>query len=80
MKETYFRIVELPTHQILLEKDFDNESEEDQFLLTVTFNDKGIKVKKSYGSCDEDLRDKMFKNITDEQLQKSLDDTLKFFN
>jgi len=80
MKKTYFRIVELPTHQILVEKDFDNENEEDQFLVTVTFHNKGVKVKNSYGYSDEDLRDIMFEKITDEQLQKSLNDTLKLFS
>jgi len=60
MKEIYFRIVELPTHQLLVEKDFDNESDEDNFLVSVTFHNKGVKVKNSYGYSDEDLRDTMF--------------------
>lgn len=80
MKENYFRIAELPTHQILIEKDFDNENEEDPFLVTVTFHNKGVKVKNSYGYSNEYLRDTMFEKITDEQLQKSLKDTLKLFS
>ena len=37
MKKVHFRIIELPTHQVLLQKDFDNESDDDTYLIIISF-------------------------------------------
>lgn len=47
MKTTYFKIIELPTHQVLIEKDWDAEKEEYQVAITVWFDE--MKVKQVYG-------------------------------
>lgn len=46
MKEINFRIIELPTHQILISKDFDEEEEERE-LLVITFFIEGLKFLKN---------------------------------
>ena len=77
MKEINFRIIELPTHQILISKDFDDEEESE--LLVMTFFIEGVKVTQKFGYDNEEKRNEMFDKITDEQAQKSLDTTLKMF-
>jgi hypothetical protein len=77
MKEINFRIIELPTHQILISKDFDDEEESE--LLVMTFFIEGVKVTQKFGYDNEEKRNEMFDKITDEQAQKSLDGTIKMF-
>lgn len=79
MKQVNFRIIELPTHQVLLTKDFDDD-EESKPLLTITFFLEGIKVNQKLGYYDEAKRDEMFDKVTDEQVQKTLDNALAMFN
>ena len=79
MKEVNFRIIELPTHQVLLTKDFDDD-EESKPLLTITFFLEGVKVNQKLGYDDEVKRDEMFNKVTDEQVQKTLDNALAMFN
>ena len=79
MKEVNFRIIELPTHQVLLTKDFDDD-EESKPLLTITFFLEGVKVNQKLGYDDEAKRDEMFEKVTDEQVQKTLDNALAMFN
>lgn len=79
MKQVNFRIIELPTHQVLLTKDFDDD-EESKPLLTITFFLEGVKVNQKLGYDDEAKRDQMFDKVTDEQLQKTLDNALAMFN
>lgn len=79
MKEVNFRIIELPTHQVLLTKDFDDD-EEGSPLLTVTFFLEGVKVRQKLGYSDEEKRDKIFVDFTDENAQTMLDNTLAMFN
>jgi hypothetical protein len=78
MKEINFRIIELPTHQVLLTKDFDDD-EESTPLLNITFFLKGVKVNQKLGYDDEAKRDEMFFEVTDEQVQKTLNDVLEMF-
>ncbi len=78
-KEQYFRIVELPEYQVLLEKDFDNTEDEDSLLFKITFYVDGIKICQSMGYSDEEIRDKTFSETTDEQLQILIDSTAKMF-
>jgi hypothetical protein len=79
MKQVNFRIIELPTHQVLLTKDFDDD-EESKPLLTITFFLEGVKVNQKLGYDDEAKRDEMFDKVTDEQVQKTLDNALAMFN
>ena len=79
MKQVNFRIIELPTHQVLLTKDFDDD-EESKPLLTITFFLEGVKVNQKLGYYDEAKRDEMFEKVTDEQAQKTLDNALAMFN
>jgi hypothetical protein len=78
MKEINFRIIELPTHQILLTKDFDDEEEKE--LLIVTFFIEEVKVNQKFGYKDKAKRDEIFDKVTDEQAQKTLNNVLKLFN
>ena len=79
MKEVNFRIIELPTHQVLLTKDFDDD-EESKPLLTITFFLEGVKVNQKLGYDEEAKRDEMFDKVTKEQVQKTLDNALAMFN
>ncbi len=79
MKEVKFRIIELPTHQILLTKDFDDD-EESKPLLTISFFLEGLKVNQKFVYDDEAKRDEIFDKVTDEQAQKTLDYALALFN
>jgi hypothetical protein len=79
MKQVNFRIIELPTHQVLLTKDFDDD-EESKPLLTITFFLEGVKVNQKLGYDDEAKRDEMFDKVTEEQVQKTLDNALAMFN
>ena len=72
MKEVHFRIIELPTHQVLLTKDFDEE-ENDKPLVVITFFLDGIKLNMKLGYTDEHKRDKMFSEFTEIQAQSFLD-------
>jgi hypothetical protein len=78
MKEINFRIIELPTHQILISKDFDEEEEKD--LLVITFFIEGVKVNQKMEYNDKAKRDEIFDKVTDEQAQKTLNNVLKLFN
>jgi len=78
MKEINFRIIELPTHQILISKDFDEEEEKE--LLIITFFIDNVKVTQKMGYNDKAKRDEVFEKVTDEQAQKTLNNVLKLFN
>ena len=79
MKEVNFRIIELPTHQVLLAKDFDDD-EDNISLITITFFIDNVKVCQKYGYESESKRDETFDSITDNQVQNILDYSLKMFN
>ena len=79
MKKVDFRIIELPTHQVLLTKDFDDD-EESKPLLTIIFFLEGVKINQKLGYDDEAKRDEMFDKVTHEQVQKTLDNALAMFN
>jgi len=77
MKEVNFRIIELPTHQVLLTKDFDED--DDNPLLIITFFLDGVRVNQKLGYDNESKRDEMFDKVTAEQVQKTLDSSLAIF-
>lgn len=67
MKDKYFRIIELPDHDVLLEKDWDEETNNP--LCSVIFHVEGIRVAQKLGYETEEQRDKAFDEITAEQAQ-----------
>lgn len=79
MKEINFRIIELPTHQVLLTRDFDNE-EDDKPLLTLTFFVDDVKISQKLGYGDEKTRDEIFNSLTEEQAQTFLDNIISLMN
>ena len=78
MKKVHFRIIELPMHQVLLTKDFD-EDKENNSLLTITFFLEDVKINQKLGYNDETKRDDFFDKITPEQVQKTVDNAINMF-
>lgn len=72
MKETNFKIIELPTHQVLLTKDFDNEDEDSKPVLSITFFLEGVKVCQTLGFKEDSERDEAFDNFSEEKAQELL--------
>ena len=79
MKKLHFRIIELPTHQILISKDFDNEQDEDTYLIDISFFTENGKSTTRLSYELEEKRNQMFDKITPEQVQKTLDSALNIF-
>ena len=77
MKQKFFRIIELPTHQVLLTKDFGDKEEDQDFLLVISFFFDGVKITQSLGYDDEGKRDKAFVDFTDEMAQVVVDGVAK---
>ena len=73
MKEVKFRIIELPTHQVLLTKDFDNENDDASLLLVVTIFFDGVKADLKLNYKDEAIRDRLFLEMTEHKAQGFLD-------
>lgn len=76
MKEVKFRIIELPTHQILLTKDFDNEDDDSMLLLVLTVFLDGVKVDLKLNYKDEEVRDRLFLEMTEVRAQSFLDNVI----
>jgi len=79
MKEVNFKIVEIPTHQVLLTKDFD-EDNDDQPLMVVTFFIDGMKVSMKLGYKTEDIRNQMFDEFGETNAQGIVDKIISQFN
>jgi len=62
-KEINFRLIELPLHQFLVEKSFD---EEENFTLVLTFYIGGLKITETMAFEDEEVRDNRFECVTTE--------------
>jgi len=78
MKKVKFRIIELPTHQVLLTKDFDEEEKSTE-LLVVTFFLEGVKVNLKFGYDKKERRDKHFSGFTDKKAQDIIDNVKSQF-
>lgn len=76
MKEVKFRIIELPTHQILLTKDFDNENDDASLLLVITLFLDGVKADLKLNYKDEEKRDRIFLEMTEDKAQGFLDNIM----
>ena len=72
MKEEKFRIIELPTHQMLLTKDFDSESNDARLLLVITVFLDEAKAYLKLAYNDEEKRNNMFL-MSEEKAQGFLD-------
>jgi len=79
MKEVNFKIVEIPTHQVLLTKDFD-EDNDDQPLMVVSFFIDGMKVSMKLGYKTEDIRNQMFDEFGETNAQGIVDKIISQFN
>lgn len=79
MKKVHFRIIELPTHQVLLQKDFDNEGDEDTYLISVSFFVDDAKATHKYTYEKETNRDDMFELIDSKHVQSLVDNALIMF-
>jgi hypothetical protein len=80
MKEINFRIIELPTHQVLIQKDFNNDDNDESNLMIITFFLDGIKIKHHYGYDYEYTRDEAFDKVSNQNAQKLVDDAIKILN
>jgi hypothetical protein len=78
MKEKYFRIIELETHQILLTKDFDSD-EKASYLVCITFFVDGLKCSFNFGFSAEKKRDDCFRQYSKAHAQTLLDATIAEF-
>ena len=76
MKTIHFRIIELPTHQVLITKGFNKDQEDAEFLVVISFFLDGIKADITYYYSSEEKRDNIFDNISSEQVQKTIDNTI----
>lgn len=79
MKKVHFRIIELPTHQVLLQKDFDNEGDEDTYLISISFFVDDAKATHKYTYEKEKNRDDMFELIDSKHVQSLVDNALIMF-
>lgn len=79
MKKVHFRIIELTTHQVLISKDFDNESDQDTYLIDISFFTENGKSTTRLSYELEEKRNEMFDKITPEQVQKTLNSALTIF-
>ena len=78
-KEINFRIIELPTHQVLLMKDYDYDKESTPILAITLFVD-GMKAVQKLDYSDNAERDKTFEEFTIQQAQLFLDATNEMFS
>lgn len=68
-KEKVFRIIELPTHQVLISKEYDDD--DDIHQVSVSFSMKSAKISVKLGSKKgKEDRDKLFDDFSVEQAQK----------
>lgn len=69
-KITYFRIIELPTHQVLVTKDWNDDEDP---IISVTFFLEGMKITQSLGYTEAEKRDGAFDKFNDKYAQAMLD-------
>jgi hypothetical protein len=74
MKEIFFKIIELPSYQVLLTKE---NCEDGDPCVSVAFFHEGVKVTQQLGYTDESSRDNLFNTITNEQVQDLINGPLQ---
>ena len=72
MKEVHFRIIELPTHQVLLTK-YSERGENVTPLIVITLFLNGIEMNIELKYADKRKRDKTFREFTKKKAQLILD-------
>jgi predicted RNase H-related nuclease YkuK (DUF458 family) len=72
MKTIHFRIIELTDYQVLITKDFDNEQDDAPFVTVISFFLENIKVDLKLNYKSEETRNSIFDNISEEQVQQSV--------
>lgn len=77
MKVINFRLIELESHQVLLEKRWDDE--EDKPAISIVFHENELRIEQKHGYNNEENRDRIFETFTAEQAQKCIDVTKKLF-
>jgi len=75
-KQIQFRIIELPTHQILITKDWDEDEDCSPILVITIFHD-GIKANQKLGFDKEKKRDKAFDSFNEEHAKSMLESFLQ---
>lgn len=75
-KQTIFRIIELPTHQVLLMKTWDEEDESDSIQMII--NHEGMEMKVTFGYDSEEIRDENFDNFKKETCQQLINEYITF--
>lgn len=80
MKQTFFRIMELEGHQVLVSKDFNNEGEKNGDLVRIEFFIEGVKVSNTLGFSTIDKRDNAFEKISNDLAQAYVDNAISMFN
>lgn len=76
MKTIHFRIIELSKYQVLITKDFDNEQDDAEFLVVISFFLNGLKADLKLNYSSEEKRDNIFDNISSEQVQRTVDNSI----
>lgn len=66
--EKYFKIIELPTHQVLFTRDFD-EDENPTIKVSVYLD--GVRIDISAGYQSEEKRDEIFENNINEEVAQA---------
>lgn len=72
-KEINYRLIELPDYQYLISKDY-NDNEKNPFLLITEFYFEGIQIKKTLGFFSEEHRDECFRDFTESQAIRDIND------
>lgn len=78
MKKTYFKIIELDTHQVLVSKDFEDDKESSPSIVIILFHE-GVKIKQTLIYSNEQGRDEDFIIFDVEQAKIVLESIKKFY-
>lgn len=77
-KQTHFRIIELPTHQVLITKDFDNDEDNTPLLVITLFID-NCRAEIKMGFDNEKKRNEAFINYSEKSAKTLLKTALNGF-
>lgn len=78
MKTTYFKIIELPTNQVLVENDWDAENEE--YLVVVTMWLFDVKIRITLGYNTQEKADSAFDTWDEKKCAEQLKNNIQYIN
>lgn len=78
-KEINFKIIELPTHQVLVSKDFDDDDDSTPLMKASVFI-KGVKAVQKFGYKNKKDRDSAFNKFTYVEASSMLEALIEMFN